>query len=199
MSLLHCQNLAAPPLTLVLYPGSRVLLPCPSNATTRLWLRFLNRLREPTAGTVLWRGQELATWPVATLRQQVLLVPEVPFFFGLTVEETIAYPLKLRRWPHPQIQANLSYWLERMELPRHWYGLREFELSLGDRQWVVLTRALVAAPQLFLLEEPLKLLATPRQALFLQLLDAQTEQAVLMVHPAPLPAPWVALAGVEGA
>ncbi|NJK35899.1 MAG: ATP-binding cassette domain-containing protein [Oscillatoriales cyanobacterium SM2_2_1] len=200
MSLLRCQNLAVatllPPLTLELSAGSRALLQRPGDAITRLFFRLLNRLREPTSGQIFWHGQELSTYSVTALRQQILLVPEAPYFFGMTVAETIAYPLNLRRLSRSQIRPVISLWMERMELPRHWSEQKEFELTLGDRQWVALTRALVAAPQLFLLENPLAPLTPSRQQHILQILATQSSAAVVMVHPDALPLPWQPLSAL---
>lgn len=194
MSLLRCQDLAVatllPTLTLELSAGSRALLRRPCDTITRLFFRLLNRLREPTGGQIFWHGQELSTYSIAALRQQILLVPETPYFFDMTVAETIAYPLKLRRLTRSQIRPVLSLWMERMELPQHWSEHKEFELTLGDRQWVALTRALAATPQLFLLENPLVLLTPRRQHHFLQVLATLSSATVVMVHLNDLPLPW---------
>ncbi len=117
-------------------------------------LRLLNRLIDPTEGRILWQGTTYRDVPVSELRQNVLYVAQEPKLLGMTVEAAIVYPLQLRRIEPSQRKTRLDYWIDRFELSQELLQKSEFELSLGQKQWVCLARALAIEPTVLLLDEP---------------------------------------------
>ena len=117
-------------------------------------LRLLNRLGEPTNGSIYLEGQDYRTLQAIELRRQVTLVLQEPKLLGMTGRDAIAYPLKLRGMKPPEISQRLSTWIEQLRIPQQWLDRSEVQLSGGQRQAISLCRALVVQPKILLLDEP---------------------------------------------
>jgi ABC-type methionine transport system ATPase subunit len=115
------------------------------------FLRLLNRLDEPTFGTVFLDGQDYRQFPPRELRRRVGMVTQRPFLFPGNVAGNIRFgPLQRGEALADQDIAQL---LERVGLPG--FAAREVaNLSGGEQQRVSLARALANCPQILLLDEP---------------------------------------------
>jgi D-methionine transport system ATP-binding protein len=166
------------------FRGDRVAIVGPSGAGKTSLLRLLNRLSEPTAGSIYLENQDYRQIPVIQLRQQVTLVPQESKLLGMTVQEALAYPLVLRSLPRSQIQQRLSHWIEQLHIPTEWLGRTEVQLSVGQRQLVAIARALVIQPKILLLDEPTSALDAGRASRLLQVLTSATssQTTILMVN-----------------
>jgi putative ABC transport system ATP-binding protein len=123
----------------------------PSGAGKSTLLRLLNRLDEPTHGTVLLDGEDYRTLHPRQLRRRVGMVMQRAYLFPGTVAENVAYgPAQQdRTLPSARIeemlaQVGLAGYAERNALT----------LSGGEAQRVAITRALANAPEVLLLDEP---------------------------------------------
>lgn len=134
-------------------------------------LKALNRLVEIQQGTIHFRDQPLETYPVVTLRQQVLFVSELPALLGMTVAQALQYPLLLRGIAPELIQTQITEGRDRCQIPQEWLSLNEINLSMAQRQWVSLARALIANPSVLLLDAP-----------FTHLNNAQAEQLLPLLQ-----------------
>lgn len=150
--------------------GDRLAIIGPSGAGKSSLLRLLNRLSEPSSGTIYFEGQDIRHIPVIALRQQITLVPQESKLLGMTVRQTLTYPLELRGLPRPTIQQRLNTWTEHLHIPQDWFDRTEIQLSVGQRQWVAITRALMIQPKVLLLDEPTSALDAGRAAHFVNLL-----------------------------
>lgn len=155
-----------------LHLGDRVALLGASGSGKTSLLRLLNRLSEPAQGAIELDGQNLRQLPIQQVRQQVMLVPQESKLLGLTVAETLAYPLRLRGMESAAIQQRLALWMETLHLPSEWGDRTEVQLSVGQRQWVAIARALAAQPSILLLDEPTSALDAGRAAHLMQVLAA---------------------------
>jgi D-methionine transport system ATP-binding protein len=146
-------------------------------------LRLLNRLSDPSQGKIFFEGQDIHDLPVIPLRQQVTLVPQESRLLGMTVSQALSYPLALRTIANPQQQ--ITPWLEKLRIPSEWLDRQEVQLSVGQRQWIAIARALILQPKILLLDEPTSSLDAGRAAHLLQVLTelAQTQgTAIVMVN-----------------
>jgi D-methionine transport system ATP-binding protein len=161
-------------------PGSRIGIVGASGSGKTTLLRLLNRLIDPTEGRILWQGQPNKNIPAPLLRQQIMLVPQESQLLGMTVEQTLAYPLQLQKLPVAEIQQRLERWESRLDIPSEWMSRQALELSVGQRQWVSVCRALMAQPQMLLLDEPTSALDPGRIELLCNVLR-QLKCSVLIV------------------
>jgi ABC-type Fe3+/spermidine/putrescine transport system ATPase subunit len=119
-------------------------------------LRLIAGFEEPTNGEIWMSGMRLDTLPpyerpVNTVFQHYALFPH------LSVEENVAYGLRVRRIPAAEIPSRVGDAL-RMVKMQEFAGSRPSKLSGGQQQRVALARALVNRPQVLLLDEPLSAL-----------------------------------------
>ena len=134
--------------------GDFVALVGPSGSGKTSLLRLMNRLAEASSGQIMLNGQNICELPVVSVRRQVALVNQESRLLGMTVEETLGYPLRLRKTPESEVVDAIATWAEKLKIPTEWMTRTTVNLSLGQRQRVVIARALINEPKLLLLDEP---------------------------------------------
>jgi D-methionine transport system ATP-binding protein len=167
------------------FQGDRISIVGQSGSGKTSLLRLLNRLNKASQGKIFFENQDIQSLPVISLRQQVTLVHQESKLLGMTVRQALAYPLVLRKLPEGTIQQRLSTWIERMRIPQDWLDRLEVQLSVGQRQWVAIARALVIQPKVLLLDEPTSALDAGRADYLLQLLidlSQKQQTTILMVN-----------------
>ncbi|MCA9513019.1 MAG: ABC transporter ATP-binding protein [Myxococcota bacterium] len=119
-------------------------------------LKMINRLVEPTAGSVHVAGRDASQVPAHELRRRIGYgFQRVGLFPHMTVGENVAVTPRLLGWDAGRIAARVDALLELVRLPPREFRDRDpAELSGGQRQRVGLARALAAEPEVLLLDEP---------------------------------------------
>lgn len=137
--------------TFELHCGEVLALVGPSGSGKSSLLRLLNRLDEPTSGTVYVDGRDYRTFAPHLLRQRVGLVMQTPHLFPGDVMTNLRFgPSQRSETP---TQADLESLLVQVGLEG--YATREAHtLSGGEAQRVSLARTLVNSPDVLLLDEP---------------------------------------------
>jgi polar amino acid transport system ATP-binding protein len=138
-------------------PSEVVALIGPSGGGKSTLLRCLNRLEEPTGGTVLFRGSPItgAGVDVNALRRQIGMVfQRFNLFPHLTALENVALaPQKVLGLSRDAAEARAMELLERVFLETK-AGAYPAELSGGQQQRVAIARALAMQPAVMLFDEP---------------------------------------------
>ena len=157
----------------------------PSGAGKSTLLRLLNRLDEPTRGTVLLDGVDYTTLPPRTVRRRVGLVPQRPALLEGTVADNVTYGPRLR--DEPVDADRMAELLDRLGLA----GYEERDagtLSGGEAQRVAIARTLFNDPDIVLLDEPASSLdaaaAERVESLLADVMAAYALTAVLVTHDA---------------
>lgn len=137
--------------TMSLRLGEVLAVVGPSGSGKTSFLRLLNRLDEPTSGTVFVQGVDYRQIAPRELRRRVGMVTQRPYLFPGTIASNLQFGPRQRGevLPASVIDALLS----RVGLLG--YGSREVSnLSGGEAQRVSLARALANSPEVLLMDEP---------------------------------------------
>jgi osmoprotectant transport system ATP-binding protein len=128
----------------------------PSGSGKTSLLRLVNRLQEPTTGTVRVDDQDVRSVDPIALRRRIGYVFQgIGLFPHMTVAENIAITPRLMGWDEARRAARVAELLALVRLdPEQHRDRFPHELSGGQRQRVGVARALAAAPAIVLMDEP---------------------------------------------
>jgi osmoprotectant transport system ATP-binding protein len=142
--------------SLTIAGGELAVLLGPSGSGKSTLLRTINRLIEPTSGTVLIDGVDARTLdPVALRRTIGYAIQAVGLFPHFTVGDNIAVVPRLLGWERARIAARVDALLALVRLdPARYRDRYPRELSGGEAQRVGVARALAAEPRVLLMDEP---------------------------------------------
>jgi sulfate transport system ATP-binding protein len=132
--------------------GEMLVVLGPSGSGKTTLLRIIAGLVEPDAGEVLLRGRSAVGMRPQERRLGVVF-QEQALFQRMTVEENIAFGLRLRKAPDARVRETVREMLELTRLGDH-RGKLPSQLSGGQRQRVAVARALAFRPDAMLFDEP---------------------------------------------
>ena len=138
-------------ISLDVYRGDLVAILGPSGAGKSSFLRLINRLDEPTSGTVYLEGQDYHQIPPQELRRRVGMVMQSAYLFPGTVADNLRFGPR---------QQGRDLTAEEVDRLLEDVGLKGFAnrdvatLSGGEAQRVSLARTLANYPTVLLLDEP---------------------------------------------
>lgn len=170
-------------ISLQIPPGEVLAVVGPSGAGKSSFLRLLNRLDEPTEGTVLLNGEDYRGIAPRQLRRRVGMVMQTAWLFPGTVAANIAFGPRQRG--DILDRAQIETLLDRVGLPG--YGDRDVvNLSGGEAQRVSVARTLANTPEALLLDEPTSALdeASARgiEELLLDIIRERQMTCVIVTH-----------------
>jgi ATP-binding cassette, subfamily B, bacterial len=143
--------------SLRLAPGESVALVGHTGAGKSSIIKLVARFYEFQGGQLLIDGRDVRSFDLASYRQQLGIVSQVPFLFDGTVAENIRYGRPEASDEEIEVMARRigrGEWLETLpEGLNSTVGERGNRLSMGQRQLVALTRVLVQGPSIFILDE----------------------------------------------
>jgi putative ABC transport system ATP-binding protein len=163
--------------------GEILALVGPSGAGKSSLLRLLNRLDEPTSGTVYVEEEDYRHMVARDLRRKLGMVMQRPYLFPGTVESNLQFGPRQRG--QLLSQAEVESLLVRVGLEG--YGSRDVaNLSGGEAQRVSFARTLANTPSVLLLDEPTSALDEASKAeiesLILQIVKVNSLTCVVVTH-----------------
>ena len=137
-------------------PGKLIVILGPSGCGKTTLLKMVNRLYEPTSGTIYLEGTDIRQIKATTLRKQIgYVIQQSGLFPHMTVAQNVAVVPKLLGWNRSQIQTRVHELLTLVELsPNEYRDRYPAQLSGGQQQRVGLARGLAGNPNVLLMDEP---------------------------------------------
>ncbi|MFI7668199.1 ABC transporter ATP-binding protein [Nocardia sp. NPDC049526] len=142
--------------SLTIPAGEIVVLVGPSGCGKTTTMRMINRLIEPTSGTITIGGRDVTGVNPDQLRRGIgYSIQQAGLFPHLTVAKNVATVPGLIGWDRKKVAARTDEMLELVGLdPDTYRGRYPRQLSGGQQQRVGVARALAADPPVLLMDEP---------------------------------------------
>jgi osmoprotectant transport system ATP-binding protein len=174
-------------LSLELAEGGITVLVGPSGCGKTTTLRMINRMVEPTAGTVSLRGQDIREIHAPELRRGIgYVIQHAGLFPHRTILDNIATVPLLLGWSRKKARARAAELLELVGLPAEMAKRYPNQLSGGQQQRVGVARALGADPPVLLMDEPFSavdpIVRAELQAEFIRLQKELHKTIVFVTH-----------------
>jgi osmoprotectant transport system ATP-binding protein len=127
----------------------------PSGSGKSTTLRMINRLIEPSAGTIRINGEDVAALPLEALRRRIgYAIQSVGLFPHWNVADNIATVPRLLKWQEERVQQRIDELLALLQLDPAIRTKFPHQLSGGQQQRIGVARALAADPEVLLMDEP---------------------------------------------
>jgi ABC-type polar amino acid transport system ATPase subunit len=164
--------------------GDVVVIIGPSGGGKSTFIRCLNLLEQPTAGTILFEGQDITAkgFDVNRHRQKVGMVfQQFNLFNNLTVLENITISqIKVKGLSQAESEAKAMTLLKRVGLDDK-AGSYPSQLSGGQKQRIAIVRALAMEPDVLLFDEPTSALDPEMVGEVLQVISDLAKDGITMV------------------
>jgi multiple sugar transport system ATP-binding protein len=170
-------------LSLDIADGELMVLLGPTGAGKTTTLRTIAGLERPDAGRVSIGGRDVTAEPPA-VRDVAFVFQQYSLYPHLTVYDNLAFPLRspARRVPEDEVRRMVHRVAELLHIESKLQN-RATRLSGGEMQRVAIGRALVRAPAIYLMDEPLSSLdAKLRAELRLELKRIQSELGATILY-----------------
>ena len=143
-------------LNLAVREGEILVLVGPSGCGKSTTLRLINRMIEPTSGSIIFEGTDVTKSDPNELRRHIgYVIQQVGLFPHRTIAENIGTVPRLLKWDKKRTAARVEEMLELVGMDPKLYASRyPRELSGGQAQRVGVARALAADPDVLLMDEP---------------------------------------------
>jgi len=153
----------------------------PSGCGKTTTMRMIAGFEEPTSGTIRLHGEDVTDVP-PNKRDVNMVFQSYALFPHMNVWENVAFGLRRKKVPEPEIRRRVGEMLEIVDLTGR-EKRRPREMSGGQQQRVALARALVNRPRALLLDEPLGALDLKlRQQMQIELKRIQRDVGITFVY-----------------
>ena len=140
-----------------IYPGEKVVVIGPSGSGKSTFLRCLNLLEEPTAGTITFDGTDITDPKVdinAVRRQMGMVFQHFNLFPNMTIMDNMTLaPIQVKHMDRGEAEKKALALLDRVGLQDRARAY-PIQLSGGQKQRIAIVRALAMKPKLMLFDEP---------------------------------------------
>ncbi|GGM11776.1 proline/glycine betaine ABC transporter ATP-binding protein [Streptomyces fumigatiscleroticus] len=148
-------TIAVDRLSLEIPDRSITVLVGPSGCGKTTTLRMINRMVEPSEGTILLDGKDVQQQPVNALRRSMgYVIQNAGLFQHRTIVDNIATVPRLLGWNKHKARARAAELMKRVGLDASLAERYPYQLSGGQQQRVGVARALAADPPVLLMDEP---------------------------------------------
>lgn len=118
-------------------------------------MRMINRMIEPTSGTISINGQDIMAQDAVTLRREIgYVIQNIGLLPHMTIRDNITMVPKLLKWDNSRREEIAERMIKLAELPEDFLDRYPAELSGGQQQRVGVVRALAADQDIILMDEP---------------------------------------------
>ena len=137
-------------------PGELIMFVGPSGCGKTTTMKMINRIIEPTSGSIQIDGKDVLSLNPHDLRRHIgYVIQQIGLFPHMTIAENIAVVPKLLGWSKAKISSRVDELLSIVQLePKTFAGRYPKQLSGGQQQRVGVARALAADPPVMLMDEP---------------------------------------------
>ena len=137
-------------------PGELVMFVGPSGCGKTTTMKMINRIIEPTSGSIRIDGEDVLSIDPNELRRHIgYVIQQIGLFPHMTIAENIGAVPKLLGWSKPKIADRVEELLHTVQLDPASFAKRyPRQLSGGQQQRVGVARALAADPPVMLMDEP---------------------------------------------
>ena len=142
--------------SMTIQPGELIMFVGPSGCGKTTTMKMINRIIEPTSGSIKIDGKDVLSLDPNELRRHIgYVIQQIGLFPHLTIAENIGTVPKLLGWPKAKIAERVDQLLTTVELDPGQFARRyPRQLSGGQQQRVGVARALAADPPVMLMDEP---------------------------------------------
>ncbi|NLC83703.1 MAG: ATP-binding cassette domain-containing protein [Ruminococcaceae bacterium] len=142
-------------LNLSITQGEFVMLVGASGCGKTTLLKMINKLIEPSSGSIAVAGKKINDWNTILLRRSIgYVIQQIGLFPHMTIENNINYVLTIQKTDSTTKQRRAKELIELVGLSEDYLGRYPRELSGGQNQRVGVARALAADPEIILMDEP---------------------------------------------
>ena len=180
-------TVAVDQLTLTAPKGKITTLVGPSGCGKTTSMRMINRLIEPTSGTIELDGVDTQTLDRVALRRRIgYVIQNAGLFPHRTVVDNVAALPRLLGGKKKETRSAAMELLERVGLDAKFAGRYPWQLSGGQQQRVGVARALATDPPFLLMDEPFSavdpIVRSQLQDEFLRLQADISKTIVMVTH-----------------